>query len=50
MLRLERAFGADADIGGLFAAELGQIHADLGEVQARAAGISPGRRVAASDA
>src|SRR5882724_6461678 len=35
MLRLERAFRLHADIVGLVGAKLGEVHADLGEVQAR---------------
>ncbi len=34
MLWLERAFGSDADIGGLLRAQLGQFHADAVKVQA----------------
>src|SRR5579859_1071535 len=34
MIRLVRAFLLDADIVGLVLAQLGELHADLGEVQA----------------
>ena len=33
MIRLERAFRLDADVFGLVGAQLGQLDADLGEVQ-----------------
>ena len=35
MVRLERPVLRNADIGGLLGAELGQLRADLGKVQAR---------------
>src|SRR5215468_7917659 len=35
MLRLVRAFLLDADIVGLVLAQLGELHADLGEMQPR---------------
>src|ERR1043165_2777364 len=35
MLRLERAFLRHANIAGLVVAQLGELHADLGEVQPR---------------
>src|ERR1700689_2790427 len=34
LIRLERAFGLHADIIGLVLAQRGELHADLGEVQA----------------
>ena len=35
MIALERAFLLDADVVSLVLAQLGELHADLGEMQAR---------------